>query len=154
MRKTMISALSVILCLCLVLALGGCGGSEREIRRLMSDYERACNALDFDGVLDCISPKIADTVRLAAGVIGMITSTDTDELFARLAEVLAGEEMGGTGFFSTVQIDIRKITCHEDSAEVSAVLTYCLDDRELVREATFHCVFYAEKWYIAGYTMD
>ena len=154
MRKIFVSVVAIVLSITMIFSLTGCSGSNKEIENLMTEFEYACNTLDFDAVLNCINPKVSDKIKLAAGFVGMFTDTDTDEMFESLADYLSSDDVGGTDFFSSIKIEVKDISIEDETAVVSAILTYELNGEEVVRESTFNCIYYTEKWYISSFTID
>ena len=61
---------------------------------IIKNYEKACNDLDMDAMLDCINPSIAEKIELATGVLGMLTGSDSEELFDKLSGLLSTEALG------------------------------------------------------------
>ena len=154
MRKTVISLMALLLSVTMVFSLAGCSKSNKEIENLIAKFEQACNDLDFEEVLDCINPKISDKIKLAAGLVGMFTDTDTDEMFETLAKYLSSDNLGGADFFSSIKIEVKDISVKDDSADVSVMLNYEVNGEEIAREATFKCIYYTEKWYVSSFTID
>lgn len=154
MRKIFVPVTAIVLSIIMIFSLIGCSGSNREIRNLMTEFENACNTLDFDAALNCINPKISDKIRIAAGFVEMFTDNDTDKMFESLADYLSSDDIGGTDFFSSIDIKVKDISVEDEAAVVSATLTYELNGEEVVRESTFNCIYYTEKWYISGFTID
>ena len=154
MRKIFVSVVAIVLSITMIFSLTGCSGSNKEIENLMTEFEYACNTLDFDAVLNCINPKVSDKIKIAAGFVGMFTDTDTDEMFDSLADYLSSDDVGGTDFFSSIKIEVKDISVEDEAATVSTILTYELNGEEVVRESTFKCIYYTEKWYISSFTID
>lgn len=158
MKKILYRISAFVLSLALMFSFAGCDKSDTEIENLMTEFEYACNTLDFDAALNCITPKVSDKIKVAVNIFGMFTSQDTDVLFEKLAEVLAGNaEINGTDFFESIQIDIQEIVFdeeYEDVAYVMAYITYDLAGEEIMSEATFTCDYYTEKWYISSFTFN
>ncbi len=145
-------ALTLVLAMCLTLV--GCNNDKKDINNLILEFEYACNTLDFDAVLNCIDPKISDNIRLAGGVIGMFTQTDTDEMFEKLSEYLLNDEsIESSEFFSSISIDIQESEIDGENAVVSTKIKYKLADVEMEREADFYCIYYNEKWYISDFAI-
>ena len=153
MRKIIISITAIVISIAMLVSLTGCGGSKKEIENLMTEFEYACNTLDFDAVLNCINPKISDKVKLAMGFVGMFTETDTDEMFEKLAEYLSKDDIGGTDFFSSIKIKVDDISISSDTATVSTTLTYKVNGDEVVRESNFKCIYYTKKWFISSFSI-
>lgn len=154
MRKIFVSVMAIVLSITMIFSLTGCSGSNKAIENLMTEFEYACNTLDFDAVLNCINPKVSDKIKIAAGFVGMFTDTDTDEMFESLADYLSSDDIGGTDFFSSIKIEVKDITVEDETATVAAILTYEFNGEELVRESTFNCIYYTEKWYISSFSID
>lgn len=152
MRRVLSFVLAVILSVSMLVSFTGCNGSNKEIEYLITEFENACNALDFDAVLNCINPKVSDNIKIAVGLVGMFTDTDTDEMFEKLADYLSDGDIGGTDFFSSIKIEIKDINVEEDAALVDTVISYSLNGDDYQREATFNCIYYAEKWYISSFS--
>lgn len=152
MKKTINAIVAVLLSVAIMLSLVGCIGSNREIEQLMSDFEGACNRLDFNAVLDCIDPNISDKLDLAAGIVGMFADMDKEEMFEKLAGFISKEDIGGADFFSSIKIDVKEIEVNEEEATVDVFLSYDFRDEVVEKEAVFSCIYYAEKWYISNFS--
>lgn len=157
MKKIACRIIAVMLVLTLAFGFSGCNKKKTEIENLLTEFEYACNTLDFDAVLNCITPRVSDKIKVGANILGMLTFQDTDVLFEKLADVLArNSEINGTDFFESVKIDIQEIVEDEEDEDTARVMTYVTYDvagEELVREAVFTCEYYAEKWYISSFTL-
>lgn len=148
-RKFFICVIAMVMSVVLLCSLTGCNKENKEIENLMIEFEYSCNTLDFDAVLNCINPKVSEKVKLAVGIVGIFTEKDTDELFEKLANYLSDGDIGGTEFFSSIKIDVKEITAKKESAVVLCTISCEAEGQKLVREATFNCIKYAEKWYIS-----
>ena len=81
MKKIIAVAVMLVLLVTMAFSVTGCQAADKtEIRTVINEFEGACNKLDFDAVLDCINPQIADKVKLALGFVGMFTNTDTSKM--------------------------------------------------------------------------
>ncbi len=155
MRKLIFSVMAVVLSVALMFSLTGCkAGDNKDIKKVISEFESSCNTLDFDAVLDCINPKISDKVNLALGLVGMFSDTDKDELFEKLADFLSDDDIKGAEFFSSVKIEVKDIIIEDKEATVSTIITYNINGDETTRESTFYCSYYIEDWYITAFTID
>lgn len=155
MKKIVCRALAALMALTLALSFSGCDKTDTEIENLMTEFEYACNTLDFDAVLNCITPKVSDKIKVGANILGMFTSQDTDVLFEKLAEVLArNSEINGTDFFESIQIDVQEIVVDEEDEDIAYIVTYItynLAGEDITSEAVFTCEYYVEKWYISSF---
>lgn len=154
MRKIFVSVVAIVISIAMIFSLTGCSSSNKGIENLMTEFEYACNTLDFDAVLNCINPKVSDKIKIATGFVGMFTDTDTDEMFESLSDYLSSDDIGGTDFFSSIKIEVKDISVEDEAATVAAILTYELNGEEVVRESTFNCIYYTEKWYISSFSIN
>ncbi len=148
--KRAISVILAVVSIAVLFSLSGCNNSDREIENLISEFEHACNTLDFNAALNCIDPKVSDNIKLAVSLAGVLADADTDEMFESLATYLTGDDISGT-VFSSIKIDVKKVEVEEKSAAVSTILTYQINGNKCIRESTFYCIYYAEKWYISNF---
>lgn len=153
MRKIVVYVCLFAILVSTVVSFSGCG-AKSEIKSLIKNYEKACNELDFNSILECVDPRVSDSLNMAADFVGMFTDMNADELFERLAGLLSSSKYGGKEFFSTIKIDIQDIEVEEKDATVSAIVTYTVGGTEYVREATFKCIYYVEEWYISTYSIN
>ena len=155
MKKTLRAVVAFMLIVVMSLSLVGCNNDKKDIENLMLEFEYACNTLDFDAVLNCIDPKISDNIKLASGLLGMFTETDTDAMFEELSDyLLDSTEVGGTSFFETIKIEIEEIDMDGDVAYVTTSLKFNVTGEEMERVATFGCIYYTEEWYIADFVLQ
>ena len=157
MKKNICRIVAIILALTLVFGFSGCNKKKTEIENLLVEFEYACNTLDFDAALNCITPRVSDKIKIGANILGILTHQDTDELFDKLGDILVNNsEINGTDFFESVKIDIQEIVEDEEYEDIiSAVtyVTYIVAGEEFVKEAVFSCEYYVEKWYISSFTL-
>jgi len=72
MRKVVTSLIAVVLSVAMLFSLTGCKFFNKDIRKLITEFEHACNTHDFAAVLDCINPKIADNIKIAAYLLKLL----------------------------------------------------------------------------------
>lgn len=149
--------ISCVLILCVLLTMTACDSSKMEIRSLMSDFQKSCNDLDGEAMLDCINPKVADTIDAAMKIIGVFTSKSSDELFTTIADVLLGNSLLGTkDFFSTLDIKVESVNVSESGSDANgtATVTYVNSSGEKqTKSATFKCIKSDDRWYISNFSI-
>ena len=156
LKKTVCRVAAAIMALAMVFMFAGCDKSDTEVENLITEFEYACNTLDFDAALNCITPRVSDKIKIAVNIFGMFSNNDPEFLFEKLGEVLAGNsQINGTDFFESVQIEIKEIVHdeeYEDTIYVLAYVTYELAGEEYTKEAVFTCEYYTEKWYVSKFS--
>ena len=123
MRRT-IRIIALLLAVTLLSAmLAGCSlekvfnKDKREISELLSDFESACNSMDVDAMLDCLSPKITDKIEAALDVYGLFTDKDAQDVIDGISKNLTDDsESIGSEFFSSLIITLNDITVEDDKA--------------------------------------
>ena len=149
MKKISKRIVSVLLVLAMLLSVTACGKDKKEIENLITEFEYACNVLDINAVLDCLEPKVAEKIKVAASVVGLFTEMSSEELFEYLGDYLVDDSVQGTDFFSSISIEIEEIEEEDGYAAVYVILEYDLLGETSVREAVFECIYYTEKWFIS-----
>lgn len=149
-----------IICLILVAVMMltvfcGCGksGSKKDIGNLILEFEYACNTLDIDALLDCITPQISSGVKTVFGLLGTFSDMDNEEIFDYITNALTSEDgLDGTEFFSSIKIEVKDVTFEDETAFVDCYVSYEINKEEMKREACFTCVYYTEEWYISSFS--
>lgn len=158
MKKILFRAIAIIMLLVMTVGLSGCDKSDSEIENLLAEFEYACNTLDFDAALNCIDPRVSDKIKVATNILGMFTSQDREELFEKLASVIAdASEINGLEFFESIQIDLQEIIDDEEYDYLKYAFTYVTYDlagEEMTKEAYFTFEKYVDKWYITSFRFE
>ena len=146
-------ALVITVCLGMMTA---CNGKQKdEIESVIAEFEYACNTSDAEAILNTITPKVSDKLKLALGIYGMFSDQDTSEVLESISDVLVGDsDLDGNDFLSSIKIDVGEISIDEESAVVEAKVQYVIAGEEYKREAKFKCVYYLEEWYISSLNLD
>lgn len=134
------------------LTLTACNGKQKnEINSVIAEFEYACNTLDVEAILNTLTPKVADKIKLALGIYGLFSDQDTSEVLESISEALIGDsELDGDDFFSSIKIEIGEITVDDESAVAEAKVQYIIAGEEYKKAAEFKCVYYLDEWYISS----
>ena len=156
MKKTVKTIIALILISVMSFSFVGCNNDKKDIENLILEFEYACNTLDFDAVLNCIDPKISDNIKLAGGLLGMFTETNTDQMFDELSQYLLDNTDldGGSSFFSTIKIEVEDIEIEGVEALVTTRLKFNVTGEEMERVALISCIYYTEKWYLSNFSIQ
>lgn len=151
MKKSAKILFSVLLLVCLLLTVVGCG-AKNDVSKLIDKFETACAELDTSAILDCMNPAIADPIR---GVLDLLGVDDLDAVLSAIVEVIAfvdfkdaePEEVLET---LTIKPESYVFNDAEDECTVTASVTYVVEDEEVTDIVSFECILKDEVWYIAG----
>lgn len=154
MKKKVKGIVAVLILAVMLLSFTGCK-TNFEIKGLINNFENACNKMDINGILDCITPKVSEKVKMAVGIAEIFTDKSTEELLDSLSEAILGSRWeGGIDFFKSLEIKVGDIMANGTAASVKTTVRYGTADEKKAKEATFNCVYYAEKWYIESISLD
>lgn len=155
MKKNLFRVVAVIMMLVMTVGFWGCDKKDTEIENLLTEFEYACNALDFDAALNCIDPRVSDKIKVATNIIGIFTSQDREMLFEKLADLIADtSEINGLEFFESIQIDLQEVIDDEGYKFIKyafVYVTYEFAGEEITKEAYFSFEKYVDKWYITSF---
>lgn len=144
---------TIILIIVLSVSLCACAGQgkDNEIETLTKNFEKACNKLDLNGMLDCVDPEISKSVKAITELVGLFSDKDTDELLDGLAKVLFRElPENSKELFSSIKIKLDdNIEISEDIANASAEIVYEISGEEHTSNVSLEYVKLDEKWYIS-----
>lgn len=147
MKKAVSISLTILLLFTMAFSLTGCG-TKGDIKDTVKSFEKACNELDFNGVLDCIHPTVSGAIKVATNLAGFFADTNSEEMFDKLSEYLSDSNFGGKEYFSSLKIDVKNIEVEETTAKVYVTFKYKVNDKESERDAIINCTVDNEKWYI------
>lgn len=141
---------AVLIVLTAALCLTGCGGSESDIKSMLGRFEKACQEVDVEGMMDCIDPDIIAPVRTVLGMLGV------DEL-----NKYAGQVMGVLGLvdiqgespediIKTIKITPKEFSFNEDKTgcDVETEVSYQFNGATSAAAITVKCVLDDGAWYI------
>lgn len=145
----------VILLLCLVFTVAGCNSmDEREeaVRQLLAQFQQACNAVDHEAVLACLSPGVTDAMDITSSILGIFMDTDTEDLFTLFTDIISSDFVGGENFFTTMQIEVKSVDLsQENEATVFTSVSHKEGETLSYSNVVFSCTFSDGKWYITDF---
>ena len=119
----------LVLGLALVLSLVGCGASsdEREIRSTLKSFASACQQLDLNAMLDCMSPDAATPLRGGASLAGTLTGKTPEEILDAAVPFFFGSDYASSDFLRSLRLKVEDIAVAEDSPTALCTLSYTLN---------------------------
>jgi len=151
----------------LVMSLSGCGAlaelfklqpepettaaSRETVEQMAERCNAACNDMDLDGILDCVSPKIADPLRTGLDLAGKLGGKSDEELLNTLLEVLGAERAENAGeICSTLNIEVASVDMDGDTAQAEVHFSYSQNGQKYVGETNMTCICIDGRWYVSG----
>lgn len=157
MKNTMRMLAMLLMTLCLLIPLTGCGDGQRkaEVEDLLTRFEEACSAMDVDAALDCIEPRKTAPVKAVRGMLDrLFGETDLSGAFFELLGKISGNTLEEPAdFFGDMHIEVGRVRADSKKASVNAVVTCDVAGRQIVRDAQFRCVYDVGRWYISDFSL-
>lgn len=139
----------------LVLTLAGCAsGDQRQIRATLNQFESACQQLDLNAMLDCMSPDAATPLRGGASLMGTLTGKTPEEILDEAVPFLFGEDYANSDFLRSLRLKVEDIAVAGASATALCTLSYTLNGEKQQRDVSAQLVKLEvdgkSGWYISG----
>lgn len=148
MKQTMRRAAAVILMAAMVLTLlTGCG-AKSDVKKTISSFESACQALDVRGMLECINPTVSNPILTAMNLLGVEDTSGTLEELVGIIGIFEGAGEKTEEFVQSIEIDPNNFEFNDgkDKCTVSAELS-CGEDN--TKNITIDLVLKDDAWYIS-----
>lgn len=109
----------------------------------------ACNRVDVDGILDCISPTIAKPARTMLKLAGSLSKQSDEEMLKSVLDLLGAEETENcVQVCQTLSATVERVEV--DGDEATAKISFSFTDREEPYQgstnASFVCI--DGRWYL------
>ena len=139
----------------LCLSICACSNQNNEIKTLTNRFEKSCNKIDLNAMLDCIDPDISNSIKTVTGIIGLFSKNDTDEILDKFAGLLFRElPKNSKEFFSSIKIKLGDIEKDENKAFASAKIEYNISGEAKETNASFEYICVGDKWYISDFNIE
>ncbi len=148
-KRVMALALACVM----VLSLAGCGGAKSKIKGTISDFEKACQELDLEAMLDCVDPTVAEPAKAGLSLLGALAG-DEAEMLGEVASAIFGSVADPDEFLSKIRIKAGDISVDGDSATVEATLSAEVGGEKIEQPATIRMKQDDDEWYIAGVSLQ
>ena len=168
MKRTVRIA-AALLALELALALTACmgkteteentSGDEEAVRDLIAEFESSCRALDIDGVLKTLDPKIQKTIQKIGDLAGKLTGTENAITFENIASALApeGANIDGEaldGALGGLETEITQVTLDGAKATAKVTANASVGGKNVSVKLDINCKKTDGEWYISGIKTD
>lgn len=120
------------------------------VEQLVERCNAACNDMDLEGILDCVSPKIADPLRTGLDLMGKLGGKSDEELLNTLLEVLGAERAENAGeICRTLEIEVDSVEVDRDTAQAEVNFSYSQNGQNYIGQTNVTCVDINGRWYIS-----
>ncbi|MBQ7625029.1 MAG: hypothetical protein IJS65_07130 [Clostridia bacterium] len=158
MKKAFKITAALLAALLLALLFAACGekaeepseDDEEQVRAVIAECETACRALDLEGVLKTLDPKIQKAVK-STGLFSAISFENFAGLLG-LDEDIDGEELNGA--LSVIEIEITEVKLSGAKATAKVTAKADLGEGGITVKTDVKCKKTDGKWYITGILLD
>ena len=152
----------VLLSVLLIVSLSGCKGGgivgkSAECKSLINKFEKSCNEVDIQAILDCIDPKISDTIKAIVAIGGMVTD-NVDEYLGDILEQFGSsisEITGGSGgsakdIVASMKLTPKKYMLDKKDGSVKCKAEFEVNGMKTTKMLKISVVKKNDEWYISG----
>lgn len=124
---------------------------ESEVETAVGEFEYACQTSDVDAMLACMDPGVSQAMKSGRLLLNWMSSKkDSDEIIMDTMLIAVMNISDVTVDFSTMSIEIEKITVENDVATVDAIMIMDCSSGEYRDKVVIRMVKQSETWCITG----
>lgn len=120
-----------------------------EIEALEDRCRSACNAVDVDGILNCLSPSAAKPMRTILDLAGSFSDTGEEQVMNLLCQTLGASSSDYRQFCETLDTELSNIEVKDDKATADLTYWYEEDGQRYEGKANLTCKRIDGQWYIS-----
>ena len=156
----------LVLTALLVVSLSGCGtlaelfqlqpepettaNAEETVEQMIRRCNAACNDIDLAGILDCVSPQIADPLRTGLNLVGKLGGKSDEELLNTLLNLLGAEIAENSGeICRTLDIEVVSVDIQDDTAQAAVTFDFTQGGQAYKGETNVSCICIDGRWYVS-----
>ena len=150
--KTCYRIMSVMLAFVLLAAcLTGCG-EKSGVKKVIRDFETACQEADVDGMLDCFNPDIINPLRTTLDLFGMGDLSGAMDTVAGLLPPLDFTGADISEVLESIRFEPKDFDFNrsKDNCDVSTEIRYTVNGNEYRNVYIVSCRQVGDDWYITG----
>lgn len=145
---------TVALLLVTVLLLGllsGCASSG--VRKVISKFEKACQELDADTMLDCLNPTITNPLGDVLDFFGVDSLNSALSGVVKVLGVIDFKDDAPEDVLKTLKIKCKGFDFNDakDACTVTAQLSYTVDGEKVEKTVLIKCEQVDDAWYIMSF---
>ena len=145
---------TVALLLVTVLLLGllsGCASSG--VRKVISKFEKACQELDADTMLDCLNPTITNPLGDVLDFFGVDSLNSALSGVVKVLGVIDFKDDAPEDVLKTLKIKCKDFDFNDakDACTVTAQLSYTVDGEKVEKTVLIKCEQVDDAWYIMSF---
>lgn len=120
-----------------------------EIEALADRCRAACNAVDVEGILDCLTPTAAKPLRTLLELAGTMSQTGEEQVMGLLCQTLGAPSSDYRQFCQSLDTELSDINVKEDTATADLTYTFEQDGQRYEGKADLTCKRIDGVWYIS-----
>lgn len=120
-----------------------------EIEALEDRCRSACNAVDVDGILDCLTPSAAKPMRTILDLAGSFSDTGEEQVMGMLCSTLGASSSDYRQFCESLDTELSNIEVRDDKATADLTYWFEEDGQRFEGKANLTCKRIDGQWYIS-----
>jgi len=122
----------------------------QSVEQMIDRCAAACNNVDVDGILDCVSPKIAKPVRTMMNLVSAMSDLSEEDLLETIIGLLGAEETeDATQVCKTLAVEVQSVNVNGDKATADLDFTFEQGGARYTGDTTISCICVDGRWYIS-----
>lgn len=124
--------------------------AEETVEQMIERCSAACNDVDLDGILDCVTPKLAEPLRMGLNLVGTLGGKSEEELLNTIVGLLGAENaQSSEEICRTLDIDVVSVDTKGDTAEAKLTFEFTQNGQAYTGETNVTCVCIDGRWYVS-----
>lgn len=161
--------IALLLCFCLLLSASGCKnsiGDKKAIANRIASFEKSCDNLDLEGIIDCFDPQDMIAIKFVLGGLGIIDNKEETAfeagkrqlyefvtMLANLPEILREpkDESAIDVILHSITLKADEISFpnrRHDNAVANCKVSVQIDDETYTSRVEFNMIKSDGDWYI------
>lgn len=122
----------------------------QSVEDMLARCVAACNNVDVDGILDCVTPKIAKPARTMMNLAGSLGDKSDEEMLESVLGLLGAEETTNAAeVCRTLSAEVQNVEVDGDSATADVTFGFAQGEKRYTGDTTLTCVCIDGQWYIS-----
>ena len=151
-KRNGLRKLALLLVTVLLLGLlSGCASSG--VRKVISKFEKACQELDADTMLDCLNPTITNPLGDVLDFFGVDSLNSALSGVVKVLGVIDFKDDAPEDVLKTLKIKCKDFDFNDakDACTVTAQLSYTVDGEKVEKTVHIKCEQVDDAWYIMSF---
>lgn len=143
---------ALVLAVALILStMAGCASSE--VRKVVSNFEQACQTMDTNGMLACLNPTITKPLIGLMSLVGVESLDGVMDLLVEVVDVIDFSDVPAEDVLKTLNIKCDDLAFNDakNSCTVAATISFVFKGETKEQDVSIKCEIVDGEWYIMSF---